>query len=269
MFVGRAAIFSRRRITRRPRSPRRACPFSRGKVKASRNTGGAPTRQFRFQAVKARSSWSMMAAMLRSSSTRVIELEEGSDWAKSASASKEEQCIKDLLLEVQRDNPFRWHELVKEWRGVSEETTTGVHRLYKMQRSRIKLLVPAINVNDSVTKSKFDNLYGCRALARRRLQSRTRRHDRRQSCRHLRLWRRRQRLRAIAARPGCARHHHRNRSDQRAPSGDGRFRSYDDRRHARPRRHLRHDHGQRRRHHARAHGADEGPGDRLQHRPFR
>ena len=89
------------------------------------------------------------------------ELEEGSDWAKSASASKEEQCIKDLLLEVQRENPFRWHEMVKEWRGVSEETTTGVHRLYKMQQQN-QLLVPAINVNDSVTKSKFDNLYGCR-----------------------------------------------------------------------------------------------------------
>jgi adenosylhomocysteinase len=89
------------------------------------------------------------------------ELEEGGDWAKSKSASKEEQVIKDLLLEVQRENPYRWHELVKEWRGVSEETTTGVHRLYKMQQNN-QLLVPAINVNDSVTKSKFDNLYGCR-----------------------------------------------------------------------------------------------------------
>src|SRR5436305_13972443 len=89
------------------------------------------------------------------------ELEEGGDWAKSKSASKEEQVIKDLLLEVQRENPYRWHELVKDWRGVSEETTTGVHRLYKMQQQN-QLLVPAINVNDSVTKSKFDNLYGCR-----------------------------------------------------------------------------------------------------------
>src|SRR2546429_1159053 len=89
------------------------------------------------------------------------ELEEGSDWAKSKSANKEEQIIKDLLLEVNRENPYRWHELVKEWRGVSEETTTGVHRLYKMQQQN-QLLVPAINVNDSVTKSKFDNLYGCR-----------------------------------------------------------------------------------------------------------
>src|SRR5476649_1069935 len=89
------------------------------------------------------------------------ELEEGGTWAKSVSANKEEQVIKDLLLEVQRENPYRWHELVKEWRGVSEETTTGVHRLYKMQQQN-QLLVPAINVNDSVTKSKFDNLYGCR-----------------------------------------------------------------------------------------------------------
>src|SRR5204862_3717314 len=89
------------------------------------------------------------------------ELEEGSDWAKSKSANKEEQVIKDLLLDVQRENPYRWHEIVKNWRGVSEETTTGVRRLYKMHEEG-RLLVPAINVNDSVTKSKFDNLYGCR-----------------------------------------------------------------------------------------------------------
>src|SRR5213594_4327049 len=89
------------------------------------------------------------------------ELEEGSDWAKTKSANKEEQVIKDLLLEIQRENPYRWNEIVKDWRGVSEETTTGVHRLYKMHQEN-RLLVPAINVNDSVTKSKFDNLYGCR-----------------------------------------------------------------------------------------------------------
>src|SRR5438876_618489 len=89
------------------------------------------------------------------------ELEEGSDWAKTKFANKEEQVIKDLLLEIQGENPYRWHEIVKDWRGVSEETTTGVHRLYKMHQEK-RLLVPAINVNDSVTKSKFDNLYGCR-----------------------------------------------------------------------------------------------------------
>src|SRR5947207_212795 len=89
------------------------------------------------------------------------ELEEGSDWAKTKSTNKEEQIIKDLLLEIHRENPYRWHEIAKDWRGVSEETTTGVHRLYKMAQEN-RLLVPAINVNDSVTKSKFDNLYGCR-----------------------------------------------------------------------------------------------------------
>src|SRR5437762_1087559 len=89
------------------------------------------------------------------------ELEEGRGWDKKKSANKEEQVIKDLLLEIHRENPYRWHEIAKDWRGVSEETTTGVHRLYKMAQEN-RLLVPAINVNDSVTKSKFDNLYGCR-----------------------------------------------------------------------------------------------------------
>jgi adenosylhomocysteinase len=89
------------------------------------------------------------------------ELEDGSDWVNTPSESHEEKVIKDLLKKVQKEDPERWHKLAKEWRGVSEETTTGVHRLYKMFEQG-KLLVPAINVNDSVTKSKFDNLYGCR-----------------------------------------------------------------------------------------------------------
>ena len=89
------------------------------------------------------------------------ELEEGDDWVETPSDSHEEKVIKDLLKEMHRENPYVWHELVKEWRGVSEETTTGVHRLYKLHEAG-KLLVPAFNVNDSVTKSKFDNLYGCR-----------------------------------------------------------------------------------------------------------
>jgi adenosylhomocysteinase len=89
------------------------------------------------------------------------ELEEGSDWVNSPSSSHEEGVIKNLLKEIHAENPYRWHEMVKEWHGVSEETTTGVHRLYKLQEAG-RLLVPAFNVNDSVTKSKFDNLYGCR-----------------------------------------------------------------------------------------------------------
>jgi len=89
------------------------------------------------------------------------ELEEGSNWVHTPSISHEEDIIKDLLKKVYAENPKRWHDIARDWRGVSEETTTGVHRLYKMQEAG-KLLVPAINVNDSVTKSKFDNLYGCR-----------------------------------------------------------------------------------------------------------
>ncbi len=90
-----------------------------------------------------------------------FELENGSEWVNTASGSHEEQVIKDLLKKVAVDMPGVWTKIVAEWKGVSEETTTGVHRLYKMQQEG-KLLVPAINVNDSVTKSKFDNLYGCR-----------------------------------------------------------------------------------------------------------
>jgi adenosylhomocysteinase len=89
------------------------------------------------------------------------ELEKGDKWVDSPSGNHEEQVIKDLLKRVYAEDPQHWHKVVKEWRGVSEETTTGVHRLYKMMEQG-KLLVPAINVNDSVTKSKFDNLYGCR-----------------------------------------------------------------------------------------------------------
>ena len=76
-------------------------------------------------------------------------------------SNKEEQVIIDLLKAVHAATPTRWHDMLKEMKGVSEETTTGVHRLYQMME-RGELLVPAINVNDSVTKSKFDNLYGCR-----------------------------------------------------------------------------------------------------------
>src|SRR5687767_5438478 len=89
------------------------------------------------------------------------QLEEGDNWVNTPSSSHEEQVIKHLLKRVGKERPGFWHKIVKDWKGVSEETTTGVHRLYQMKEAG-KLLVPAINVNDSVTKSKFDNLYGCR-----------------------------------------------------------------------------------------------------------
>lgn len=75
--------------------------------------------------------------------------------------SQDEAAIFDLLKKIYVEDNRKWHKAVKDWKGVSEETTTGVHRLYQMQE-RGELIVPAINVNDSVTKSKFDNLYGCR-----------------------------------------------------------------------------------------------------------
>ncbi|MFZ5946858.1 MAG: adenosylhomocysteinase [Stygiobacter sp.] len=77
------------------------------------------------------------------------------------SQTEEEQIIKNILKETLINEPNKWHKMVEHIKGVSEETTTGVHRLYQMFEKN-ELLFPAINVNDSVTKSKFDNLYGCR-----------------------------------------------------------------------------------------------------------
>lgn len=76
-------------------------------------------------------------------------------------SNAEEKALMDVIRATYKENPTHWHSVVKRWKGVSEETTTGVHRLYQMKEAGT-LLVPAINVNDSVTKSKFDNLYGCR-----------------------------------------------------------------------------------------------------------
>ncbi len=89
------------------------------------------------------------------------ELEEGDNWVDGPADSHEESVIKALLKKIHAENPFIFHEIVKDWRGVSEETTTGVHRLYKLH-AQGKLLIPSFNVNDTATKSKFDNLYGCR-----------------------------------------------------------------------------------------------------------
>src|SRR5467141_93996 len=195
------------------------------------------------------------------------ELEEGGDWTKTKSANREEQVIKDLLLEIQRDNPYRWHEIAKDWRGVSEETTTGVHRLYKMHQEN-RLLVPAINVNDSVTKSKFDNLYGCRhslidglnraldVMVAGKVAVVCGYGDVGKGC-------------AQSLRGQGARGHHRDRSDQRAPGRDGRLRGHHHRRHARPRRHLHQRNRQHRRDHVRAYAADERSSRRREHRPLR
>ncbi len=192
------------------------------------------------------------------------ELENGDGWVNTPSGNHEEQVIKELLKKVYAEDPQHWHKVVKEWRGVSEETTTGVHRLYKMMEQG-KLLVPAINVNDSVTKSKFDNLYGCRESLADGIKRATDvmvagkvavvcgYGDVGKGCAHS--------LRGMGARVIVTE----VRSHQRAASGDGRLRSDDRGRYAGPRRHLRHLHGQRGHHHARAHEEDERSGHRLQY----
>ncbi len=90
-----------------------------------------------------------------------FEAEGNPDILNAKPSNREEAIILKQLRLMLNEDPKRWHEVVKEIKGVSEETTTGVHRLYQMQEKGT-LLFPAINVNDSVTKSKFDNLYGCR-----------------------------------------------------------------------------------------------------------
>ena len=92
---------------------------------------------------------------------RGYEMEAGDNWVNTGSESEEEGVIKALLRRIGKEQPGVFHRWLPEIVGVSEETTTGVHRLYRMEKEG-RLLFPAINVNDSVTKSKFDNLYGCR-----------------------------------------------------------------------------------------------------------
>ena len=90
-----------------------------------------------------------------------LELDNGSDWVNSPSDNEEDGVVKDLLKRLHTENSNRWQAIADSVVGVSEETTTGVHRLIQMEENN-QLLFQAINVNDSVTKSKFDNNYGCR-----------------------------------------------------------------------------------------------------------
>ena len=92
---------------------------------------------------------------------RGYEMERGDDWVNTPGGSEDEQALKDLLRRIGKESPGIFQCWLPEIVGVSEETTTGVHRLYRMEKEG-RLLFPAVNVNDSVTKSKFDNLYGCR-----------------------------------------------------------------------------------------------------------
>ncbi|MCX6268759.1 MAG: adenosylhomocysteinase [Bacteroidetes bacterium] len=90
-----------------------------------------------------------------------FEIEKKPELLKFTAENADEKAFMKQLQEIYIEDKTRWTRTVAEWKGVSEETTTGVHRLYQM-KEKGALLVPAINVNDSVTKSKFDNLYGCR-----------------------------------------------------------------------------------------------------------
>ena len=89
------------------------------------------------------------------------DIENNPELLKKKPESEDEKYLLKILAKVYKKDKNHWHKIIKDLKGVSEETTTGVHRLYKMAEQG-KLLFPAINVNDSVTKSKFDNLYGCR-----------------------------------------------------------------------------------------------------------
>ena len=136
--------------------------------------------------------------------------------ASPRSARSSSSCSQQLA----RGGPSAGRRSAKGIMGVTEETTTGVHRLYQMAETG-DLLFPAINVNDSVTKSKFDNLYGCRHSLIDGINRGHRRDDRRQGRRRLRLRRRRQGLRRVPARPGRPRDRHRDRPDLRPAGGDG------------------------------------------------
>ncbi|OGV55964.1 MAG: adenosylhomocysteinase [Lentisphaerae bacterium GWF2_44_16] len=92
---------------------------------------------------------------------RGYEAEKNPSILNKKATTEDEIELNKILKKILKEEPGKWKKTVAEWEGVSEETTTGVHRLYQMMEAG-ELLVPAINVNDSVTKSKFDNLYGCR-----------------------------------------------------------------------------------------------------------
>ena len=198
-----------------------------------------------------------------------VEFEKAGAVPDPASADSEEfRVVLETLQRSLESDPQRWTRMAEGIKGVTEETTTGVHRLYQLAEAG-DLLFPAINVNDSVTKSKFDNLYGCRHSLIDGINRATDVMIGGKVAVDLRLRRRRQGLRRVAARPGRPRDRHRDRPDLRPAGGDGGLRGADARGRRRDRRHLRHRHRQQGHHHRRPHGADEAQRDRRQHRPLR
>ena len=170
--------------------------------------------------------------------------------APESADNDEFKIILTLLNRTLEEDPQRWTRVAADIKGVTEETTTGVHRLYEFAREG-KLLFPAINVNDSVTKSKFDNLYGCRHSLIDGINRGTDVMIAGKTAVDPRLRRRRQGLRRVAPRPGRPRARHRGRPDLRAAGRDGGLPGRHARGRRRDRRHLHHRHGQLQHHHGR------------------
>ena len=140
--LGELQHFLARRTTPRPRSRRPACRSSPGKARRSKNIGGAPIRRFRSRTAKARNSSSMTAATSRCSSTKATSSKKAATGSTRRAATTKSRSSRICSRKCSARIPYRWHEIVKEWRGVSEETTTGVHRLYQMLRSRASCSSP-------------------------------------------------------------------------------------------------------------------------------
>ena len=151
-----------------------------------------------------------------------LRAEQGDTAFLDGATNEEEEVLFAAIKRRLKDKPGWYTLLAKTIRGVTEETTTGVHRLYEMQKKGT-LLWPAINVNDSVTKSKFDNLYGCRESPGGRHPPRHRRDDGRQGGHGRGLRRRGQGLGRLAPQCRLPRDGVRSRSHLRAPGGDGRL----------------------------------------------
>ena len=237
---------------RHGRAPARHARSSPGRARRSRSTGGARARRSSGPTAPARRSSSTTAAMRRCSCTR----RSSSRRRATCPAFDPETRARGVGRHPRRRSAPSWRRARGLWtriatgiRGVSEETTTGVHRLYQMMEQGT-LLFPAINVNDSVTKSKFDNIYGCRHSLPDGLNRATDVMLGGKVAVVLRLRRGRQGLRAGAARPGLPRGRHRDRPDLRAAGGDGRLPGQHARGRRRDGRHLHHGDRQPQRHHA-------------------
>ena len=182
--------------------------------------------------------------------------------------NEEEEVVYAAIKKTLKEKPGWYTEIAKNIKGVTEETTTGVHRLYEMQKKGT-LLFPAINVNDSVTKSKFDNLYGCRESLVDGIRRGTDVMMAGKVAMVAGFGDVGKGSAASLAQCRLPRAGGGDRPDLRAAGVDGRLRGHHHGRRRAARRHLRHRHRQQGRHHHRPYAGDEGPRHRLQYRPFR